>query len=134
VLEGGHHRSGLPRLEPERVDVHPPVLVHRHGGDVQPRRLEPAEGAEDDRMLHGPNDRSAVPARRDPRKRERHRLRAAGREDDLVGIGRGRVGDRLPGFGQVALRCATPFVEAEGVTEAIQGFFEGSAGRGRQRR
>ena len=89
---------GVLTSDREAIEVDPPVPVDRDRHDLEPVRLERVGDAADGRVLDGSEDDPGAELSNGSHAspdREGDRLRAARREDDLVGLGADRFGDLL---------------------------------------
>jgi hypothetical protein len=128
VVHGREERARAPDLRGECVEVDRPVVVHLDEHGLEPVGLERVEHATDRRVFDrgGDDPRAELTDRSDAAPdRERHRFGAPAREDDLVGLGPERAGDRRAGVVEQTFRRQPVPVYAQRVGELVE--------RGKQR-
>ena len=124
VVHGREERARAPDLRGERVEVDRPVAVHLDEHGLEPVGLERVEhathGGVFDRRGDDPGAELADRSDAAP-DRERHRFGAPAREDDLVGLGSERAGDRRARVVEQTFRRQPVPVNAQRVGEFVEG-------------
>ncbi len=136
VLDARKERARLADLRGVPVHVDPSVAVDGHDHHFESVALEGMAHAADRRMFDGAHH-DARPQLADGAHaapdRERHRLRAARREHDLVGLGADRLRDRRARVLDERAGGAAGVVDVQGVAERVERVHHRIA-RGREQR